>query len=411
MKRLILLLLLKSVRGVQLILNEFYGNFSDSLENETVSSAAFTEARAKLSHTAFIELNQKAVVELFYKDKHPLFKGFRLLAIDGSKIALPNSKEIRRYFGVITNRNHKKTFGSYTGALISVLYDPLGKIVLDGQIAKRKSYEGDLAKKHLEHTKEGDILITDRGYSSYYWFALLLSLKRNFIARCTESFLKPVNEFFASDETDKIVTLRAPSGKINMAKKEGLPLEIKVRLVKVILSTGEVEVLATSLTDHKEFPHEDFKELYNLRWGVEGFYGLIKDRLELENFSGKTVESVKQDFFSTLFLTGIETILTEEATEKLKQRKEKSNGSNRWSKKGEGNRAEQKVNRAVSFSAIKNRAIELFYEEKDTDKLEAKLTALFLTKPISKQAHDRPREKITDSKKIIHRKQNKKSVF
>ena len=74
-----------------------------------------------------------------------------------------------------------------------------------------------------------------------------------------------------------------------------MPLEIKVRFVSVILSTGEVEVLATSLME-ESIQREDFQQLYFLRWGVETFFSLIKGRLNLENFTGKTLESVQQDF-------------------------------------------------------------------------------------------------------------------
>jgi IS4 transposase len=56
----------------------------------------------------------------------------------------------------------------------------------------------------------------------------------------------------------------------------------------------------TRLIDETEFPTEDFGEIYHLRWGVEGFYAILKTRLNLENFSGKTAESVYQDFYSTI---------------------------------------------------------------------------------------------------------------
>ena len=63
-----------------------------------------------------------------------------------------------------------------------------------------------------------------------------------------------------------------------------------------------------------------FKELYFLRWGVEGFYNLLKGRLNLENFTGKSLESVHQDFWSTIFITHAETIFTHEAQKKLDDR-------------------------------------------------------------------------------------------
>ena len=49
---------------------------------------------------------------------------------------------------------------------------------------------------------------------------------------------------------------------------------------------------------------------YGLRWGIESFYGLNKTRLELENFTGNGAEAVRQDFHATVYLSGLESILT-----------------------------------------------------------------------------------------------------
>jgi hypothetical protein len=52
----------------------------------------------------------------------------------------------------------------------------------------------------------------------------------------------------------------------------------KVRVIKVMLDTGEIEVLLTNLTETF-----DFKELYFKRWGVEKEYDVLKNTLEIEN--------------------------------------------------------------------------------------------------------------------------------
>ncbi|MEY4503870.1 MAG: hypothetical protein RL154_162 [Pseudomonadota bacterium] len=62
---------------------------------QTVTSGAYTRARAKLNYTAFIELCN-FVRDDFYEDgDYHKFKGFRLLAIDGSIVVLPNSESIK----------------------------------------------------------------------------------------------------------------------------------------------------------------------------------------------------------------------------------------------------------------------------------------------------------------------------
>ena len=64
-----------------------------------VTSSAWTKARKKLLYTAFIELNEKAIVDVVYEEEHRRFKNFKLKAVDGTTIYLPNSEEIYQEFG------------------------------------------------------------------------------------------------------------------------------------------------------------------------------------------------------------------------------------------------------------------------------------------------------------------------
>ncbi len=82
-----------------LFLPEFFKKLDNGI---LVTKSAFTQARRHLKPEAFVTLNQKAVVDAFYADgNHEKAWGFRLLAIDGSKIHLPNAPEINEEFGTI----------------------------------------------------------------------------------------------------------------------------------------------------------------------------------------------------------------------------------------------------------------------------------------------------------------------
>ena len=160
-----ILIIQKSLKSLQLILNEF----SLELGFNPVTASAFTQARANLSHKAFIELNQKAVVDVMYKDDDIItYKGMRVLGIDGSKILLPNHKSVIETFGEISYSNdHPEIKGTHAYGLASVLYDVLNRVVIDSKLGKARDYEVNLAIDHLCHTKENDLLICDRNYPSY----------------------------------------------------------------------------------------------------------------------------------------------------------------------------------------------------------------------------------------------------
>jgi hypothetical protein len=306
-----LLILQKSVKSLQLVLNEVFMKLD--LVFTTASNSAFSQARQKLLHTAYIELNKRAIVEVYYSDdQYTRFRGFRVLAIDGSEIVLPHEPEVLKEYGSRTKRNKDTYFGCYGIGRGSVCYDVLNGIILDSYLASGDAYEVDLALAHLDVVvPESDLLTFDRGYPSYLFLATLLQKRINFVGRCSRGSFKAAQDLFGQSVSSQVVTLVPNAAIKKTIKAQGLPDQITVRFVRVVLSTGEVEVLVTSLLDEEAYPSELFKEIYELRWGVETFYGIIKERLCLENFSGKTAESVRQDFYATIFISNLESVLTQ----------------------------------------------------------------------------------------------------
>jgi hypothetical protein len=168
----ILLLLRKSAKSLRCVINELFM----ALGIESVTAAAFSRARKHICHTAFIELNEKAVVEVLYRDgNYRRYKRFRVLAVDGSKIRLPETEEINKKFGQMayTNGQNDEIKGTHTYAQGSVLYDVLNHVALDAILGQATDYEVDLAIQQLEKTHDDDLIMADRGYASYFFLARL----------------------------------------------------------------------------------------------------------------------------------------------------------------------------------------------------------------------------------------------
>ncbi|KAA6307646.1 hypothetical protein EZS27_040682, partial [termite gut metagenome] len=85
---------------------------------------------------------------------------------------------------------------------------------------------------------------------------------------------------------------------------------IRVRMVKVLLDTGETEVLITNLYDTSLYTTEELKEVYHLRWGIETFYGYVKEELQMGQFSGIRSICIEQDFAANLFLFNLQSLIT-----------------------------------------------------------------------------------------------------
>lgn len=295
-------------KSIQRELDDFFQRLNQTeFSIRTVTKGALTQARAKLKPEAFVLLD-KVTQEQFYKDA-VVYKWdkYRIKAVDGSTIVLPNHPSIKEEFG--QHNFGPKAESPRSLGRISLLYDPLNCITNDAQIAGYSTSEKELCNHHLAHMHQGDLVIFDRYYAALDLMWVLHTKKVDFLFRMKDSWWKVVDEFQKEKRTDKIIDLDC---------KEGV---IKVRLIKAKSPSGESQVFCTSVLS-KKFSPKDFAELYEARWGIEEAYKALKNWLELENFSGKTSLAVKQDFYSKIFLMNLCAAFGTPVAEKIKKEKQ-----------------------------------------------------------------------------------------
>jgi hypothetical protein len=272
-----------------------------------VSKSALCKARRKLKYGAFIELNKHMIRYFYEKFQYSTWHGFNLIALDGSTARLPRTKEIEEHFGTWK----PKVGPPCPIAKVSQMFDVLNKVTIDAIISPKENFELDLAIEHFLHLMPQDLVLMDRGYPAYWLFNLILTMKANFCARISyNNKWKIIKKFYESGKKETIISLSPNYNSMRKSLEMGLDIEqLKLRLIRIELDTGEVEILITSLINKKKYPHDLFAELYHLRWPVEEDYKVMKCRIEIENFSGKSVLSVYQDFHAKVFSKNLTTIL------------------------------------------------------------------------------------------------------
>jgi hypothetical protein len=357
-----------------------------------ITKGAFTQSRAKLKHTAFIEMNDNVNQTFYDEAPYIVWHDMRLLAADGTRLMLPRHQSITDEFGQIG-------FGPYADcqrslAIGSMLYDVLNLLTIDAQLAPYgSSSEKELLHNHLKKVKPGDLLLLDRGYPSVALMFLLKAKKIEFCIRMKEDWLS-VKDFADSDQTQRIVKFKLSKKDKNSPLFEDYPelieQEIICRFISVALENGEKQILCTSLVDSKKYLCEDFGELYHYRWGVEEGYKLFKSRAEIERFSGKTALAVKQDFFAKVFMMSLCAVLAFPIEEKI--RKENQQSGNR--------KHSQKINRTSAFALLQNISIGLFIKRMVKKAIEAFDKITSKTKEIIRPGRKFERKKLT--KKIYH---------
>ena len=291
-KRILHLILHRIYHSLQLCLDKYF----EGIDMLPVSKQAFSQARKYLNPEyvrGFVDMTSELAAQ---DNTMPNYNGMRLIAIDGSDIALENTPELKETFGCSGPKNNAAT------ALCSIAYGPLDHAIYDCRIDRYTADERSLAKAHIKRLSElglcGSLLLSDRGYPSAEFIAFLYESGFQFVMRVRNKFNLDVDDI----KTQGMVNLNH-NGK-----------EYRVRVLKVTLNNGETETLLTSL-NQRQLPIRNAGTLYFERWKVEGAYDLIKSKLELENFSGKTKVSVLQDFYATMYLANISAFAAEEADE------------------------------------------------------------------------------------------------
>lgn len=274
-------------RSLQAGLNAFLDE--TSRKKETYSKQAFSKGRQRIRPEAFKELSDGVVRQFYTFGITNTFKNFHALAIDGSRYNLPTNALLKAQFDVQITSGAEQV-----QALGSCLCDVLNGMIVDTRFGSCKDSERDHAADMIlsldESVVSNPLYLMDRGYPSAKLMALIEGQNQHYVMRCDPTFLRGIR----INNADEIIT--------HTFKKYEKP--IRFRIITIQLESGTTEYLATNLFD-ESISIEDFKHLYHLRWGIESKYLDLKEKMQIENFTGATPIAVRQDYYATLFLANL----------------------------------------------------------------------------------------------------------
>ena len=320
--RLLRFLLCGGKGSAQAELNRFFQDMGDEIH---MTQQALSKARSHMNHTPFQKAFYATVDAEYNVERDselPRRYGYKFIAVDGSVIALPNLPALRAGFGEVN--------GS-PSARASIAYDVLNDRIVEAEFEPLSFDERTLALKHIHKLAKRMILndtvfIFDRGYASKDLISAILKQNAHYIMRVRTKFNIDVDN---ARMGSSFVTLDGG---------------ICVRVIKFILPSGEIETLISDLFDMEE---ELFKELYFLRWPVEVKFDIVKNKVELPNFTGISANILRQDFWISMLLANAVSVAKSEADERIRGERE-----------GKENKYEYQMNINTAVASMRNRFAE-----------------------------------------------------
>lgn len=300
--------------------------FDEFVDSKNITSVGVLKQRKKLNANIYKDIMQSNLVDFYndFPDEVKLFKGFILTATDGSDFEIPNTKITR------TNYNSTKENSSVARAHVSNSFDVLNHYIMSTIIGPENSDEKHMDYQHLEEIKNMKlpypiIRIKDRGYVSLKDMYYSNISNDKYVVRLKKSDFK--SSITKMKSNDEIIEIPYQYDRIRYYKDKdpefyelmfNAKISIKVRVVKILLSTGETELLMTNLTN-EEVNTDEMNKLYNLRWQIETNYHSLKESLKIETITSSIDNLIKQDIYSQMLVFNLLQAFINESEDNIKQ--------------------------------------------------------------------------------------------
>lgn len=276
---------------------------------EKISKQGYLKQRMKLNPDAIMELCRYHNKGLYEDGGMKTLNGYYILAADGSGVNVPTTRETLDAYGTSSRKGTKPQ----ASLGISCLYDVLNHTILECSIHSCKFDEMKEAYAQVRKAAgtiggTNSVLVLDRGYPSSAYFIKMLEEGQKFLVRLKSSDFKKEQQAMGTQDEDVDIffdptRIRHYAGTETGDKMTALG-SIRMRFVKIALENGVIECLATNLPE-SEFALGEIGRLYAARWGIETAYDMLKNNLELENFTGTKPALIAQDIYSSVYLCNL----------------------------------------------------------------------------------------------------------
>jgi hypothetical protein len=164
-----------------------------------------------------------------------------------------------------------------------------------------KRHESRILVEFIKFFRPGDVVLTDRGFSSYGNLASLLINGVDAVMRVHQARKLDYRKGQVLGPLDRLIQWEKPQRPKGWDQRHwaSLPEVMTLRIVRIRIEVKGFRVrqydLVTSLLDATTYTADDLAELYFRRWSVELFFRHIKTTMGMEMLRCKTPTMVRKE--------------------------------------------------------------------------------------------------------------------
>lgn len=259
-----------------------------------VSTSAYCQARAALS-LGWLQALFASLGRWFEPRSGALWFGRVVRLIDGTGFSMPDTAANRRVWPL--GPLQAEGCGFPTGKLVGLFCLHTGRLI-SFAFGPWHRHDFFYARRLLKLLRASEVLVADRGYCGWVFFAQLRRAKIDFVVRLPRPGQRTRLRRHSWWETWRRPQARPSYPAPRLAR---LPKELLVRIVRArIIRRGfrpTTLFLVTSLLDETAFPNEALIALYARRWQVELHFRQLKTNLAMDTLRGLSPAIVERELW------------------------------------------------------------------------------------------------------------------
>ena len=223
--------------------------------------------------------------------------GWRVLAVDGSKVELPRTRAHRRVFGIADN-------GVFPQAFVTAIVHAATGLVWDWRIGPGRSSERAHLARMIPDLPAGALLLMDGYYVGYELWTALIENGTHWMMRVGAN-VRLISGLFPGR-----VTIDRRAGIVYVLRNNAPVGErpLRLRLIRIGGRSTGVYLLTTVL-DATRLSRAQAGVLYRMRWGVEVFYRSVKQIMGAAKMMSRTPRRARLELNWTMTAAAVLTVI------------------------------------------------------------------------------------------------------